>query len=163
MNTLVKKSSLGMVVLLLVAGVLAFFACEKETLFPQGNATVPTDFEAMLVGNDPEIAEVEAITPNPPFDFRIAISSCKTAKPKVTLRVVINELYQVDKSNVPAKYKYEWVVNRAIVGRGPELACFCANSASVTVTRMADSKWVRKTVGLKMCNPQQSAANYLEE
>ncbi len=89
MNALVKKSRLGLFVLLLVAGALAFFACEKETLFPQSNATVPTDFEAMLVGDGPEIAEIESITPTTTFDFKIVMSKCKTAQPKVTLRVVI--------------------------------------------------------------------------
>ncbi|MBK9017827.1 MAG: hypothetical protein IPM82_29400 [Saprospiraceae bacterium] len=51
MKNLSKKSILGLIAFLLTAGVLTFFACEKEILILQSNAAEFTGFEAMQVGD----------------------------------------------------------------------------------------------------------------
>lgn len=157
MKLLSKKTGLGLIAVLLVAGALAFFACEKEVLFPQSNAAEYPDFDAMLPSDVYDLATIEPISMPLPFDFDFIVTKCgdKTAKPRVTLKVVIKEFNEPNKLVKPERYSYRWEVNREVVGTGPELACFCAKSAKLTVTRMADNQRVGKTIRLWVCSERK--------
>ncbi len=154
-----KKSSLGLIVLLCTIGLLTFLACEKEILVPQGNTNVYPDFEAMFVGDVPDVAEFQAYPVPPPFDFKVVMTKCKTTQPRVSLRVVIDDENSADKI-LPERYKYLWTVNGVEVGKGPILDCFCARSATVTVSRMADHQNVTKTIWLWVCNAKEPSIYY---
>ncbi len=161
MKSLSKKSSLGLLLVILLTGGLIFLAYEKEVIFPQSNAIGSPEFGAMLAS---DVYEDPALQPNQrpaPFNVDILISKCKTTQPSVTLRVVIKD--SNEKENVlPGGYSYLWEVNGAIAGKGPVLACFCARSATVTVTRISDFQRVRKTVRLRVCDAKEDLPNYEE-
>ena len=164
MNFFLKKSNLGLLIFLLLAGMATYLACEQEILTPKDYATTTTYNETMLVGEAPEIADFEALPttkPVTPFDFKVVMTKCRKAQPAVTLEVVMID--PIKPSKRPMLYNYEWIVDGAVVGHNPVLSCFCAPSATVIVTRIAEKQRVSKTVRLLVCNPKEPVPNYWDQ
>ncbi len=162
MKNTMKKIIHGLFSLLLMAGLMAFLACQKESIFPKGNTIVPIAKGAIGVGDISETNGFEVYPAPQPFNFEIETSKCKTTQPKINLEVVIVDNTAADKFKLPSKFKYKWEVNGKVVGTDPMLPCFCADAVTVTVTRVADNKKVKKSMRLWVCNTVDANATDYE-